>query len=242
MLPLALSLLPAAYQIGQGIYQKSQAKKLKESTYVPPELLLNRDLAAQQAYSRRAPGQAQAESQIRRNTANTISAGQRSFGGDANKAAAVASAANAQANDATARLAGQGAQFSENAFGRMANANSAIAGQKRQNRNEFNAAKAELISASNQNIFNGITNAASAGLTSYLAGGGGGASNAGGSSAAPTPATGGRSVWMDYLNQKNGYVQDEYGVWRQPGGMNPNRYMSYGQGRMATPAYRRTKY
>jgi len=131
---------------------------------------MNRDLAQQQAYSRRAPGQAQAEEQIRRNTANTISAGQRSFGGDANKAAAVTSAANAQANDATARLAGQGQQFSENAFGRLSGANMAIAGQKRQNRNEFNSAKAELISASNQNIFNGISNVASAGLTAYYGG------------------------------------------------------------------------
>jgi hypothetical protein len=174
MLPLALSLLPAAYQIGQGIYQKSQAKKLKESTFVPPELTMNRDLAQQQAFSRRAPGQGFAEEQIRRNTANTISAGQRSFGGDANKAAAVASAANAQANDATSRLAAQGQQFSENALGRLSGANMAIAGQKRQNRNEFNAAKSQLIAASNQNIFNGISNAASAGLTSYFAGGSGG--------------------------------------------------------------------
>lgn len=212
MLPLALSLLPAAYQIGQGLYQKSQAKKLKESTFVPPELLMNRDLANQQAYSRRAPGQAFAEEQIRRNTANTISAGQRSFGGDANKAAAVASSANAQANDATARLAGQGAQFSEQAFGRMANANQAIAGQKRQNRNEFNAAKSELLAASNQNIFNGISNVASAGLTSYLGGKG-----AGSMSTPSAPASGGRAAWSDYLNMKNGYVQDDQGVWRMPG-------------------------
>jgi len=216
MLPLALSLLPAAFQVGQGFYQKSQAKKLKESTFVPPELLMNRDLANQQAYSRRAPGQAFAEEQIRRNTANTISAGQRSFGGDANKAAAVASAANAQANDATARLAGQGAQFSEQAFGRMANANQAIAGQKRQNRNEFNAAKSELLAASNQNLFNGISNAASAGLTAYLGGMGEGG-HKGAMAAGSMPASGGRAAWSDYLNMKNGYVQDDQGVWRMPG-------------------------
>ena len=99
----------------------------------------------------------------------------------ANKIAAATSAAGAQANDATARLAGQGAQFSENAFGRLSGANMAIAGQKRQNRNEFNAAKAQLISASNQNIFNGISNAASAGLTAWMDKKGGGNGSAYGS-------------------------------------------------------------
>jgi hypothetical protein len=248
MFPLVASLLPAAFQIGQGIYQKSQAKKLKESTFIPPELLMNRDLAQQQAFSRRAPGAAQAESNVRRNLATTIAAGQRSFGGDANKVAAITAGANAQANDANAQIAAQGQQFSENAFGRIAQANNGIAAQKRQNRMEFNAAKAELLSSSNQNIFNGINNAASAGLTSYLAGdfakGGNKGSSVAGIGTGPFGSVidgigkGDRNSWSDYLLSKNGYLpmaQDVNGVWRMPGMGNPMTqrmmYSQYGRSR-----------
>jgi hypothetical protein len=171
-IPVALALAAAQgiYQGVKGIRQKNQAKKLKESKFIPEELLLNRDLAKQQAFSRRAPGAGQAEEQIRRNTANQISAAQRSAGGDAGKMAAITSAATSQANDATARLASQGQQFSENAFGRLGYANTAIAGQKRQNRAEYNQTKNALQAAGDQNIFNSIGNIASAGLAGIEAG------------------------------------------------------------------------
>lgn len=185
---LASTLLPAAYQAAQGFIQRKRAKDLKESTWVPPELLMNRDLASQQAYSRRAPGQSQAEENIRRNLATTISASNRSFGGDANKAAAVAGGAAAQADDQVRRLQANGQQFSENAFARMANANQGIAGQKRQNRDEFNRTKSELIAASDQNFFNAISGVGSAGVAFGLNGGFGGKGKGGSST---IPAAGG---------------------------------------------------
>lgn len=167
---LALAAGQGIYQGVKGLVQKRQAKKLKESTFIPEELLMNRDLAQQQAYSRRAPGQSNAEENVRRTMANRIAAGQRSAGGDANKMAAIASAASGQANDANARLAAQGAQFSENAIGRLSNANTAIAGQKRQNRAEYLDTKAALDASGDQNIFNSIGNIASAGIAGMEAG------------------------------------------------------------------------
>lgn len=158
---LAAAAIPAVYQGIKGVSQKIKARKLKESKFIPEELLMNKDLATQQAYSRRAPGQSFAEEQVRRNTANQISAGQRSFGGDANKMAAIASGAVGQANDATANIAANGQRFSEGAFNRLGYANTAIAGQKRQNRSEYLETKAALDASGDQNIFNSINNLSS---------------------------------------------------------------------------------
>ena len=170
--PIALGLAAAhgIYQGIKGIRQKNQAKKLKESTFIPEELLMNRELAKQQAFSRRAPGQSNAEENTRRTMANQISAGQRMAGGDVNKLAAITAAAGGQANDANARLAAQGQQFSENAFGRLSNANMGIAEQKRQNRSEYLQTKNALQAAGDQNIFSGIGNIASAGLAGIESG------------------------------------------------------------------------
>ncbi len=167
---LALAAGQGIYQGVKGIRQKNQANKLKESTFIPEELLMNRDLAMQQAYSRRAPGQSNAEENVRRTMANRIAGAQRSFSGDANKIAAVTSAASGQANDANARIAEGGARFSENAIGRLSNANTAIAGQKRQNRAEYLDTKAALDASGDQNIFNSIGNIASAGIAGMEAG------------------------------------------------------------------------
>lgn len=160
-IPLLASAAPAAFKFVKGLLQKKDARNLKESKFIPPELLMNRDLAAQQAYSRRSPGAAFAEEQVRRNSANQVGNAMRMFGGDANKVAAVASAANAQANDANSRISAQGQSFAEGAFNRMASANVGIAQQKRQNRNEFNQTKAALLDAGNQNIFGGVSDLAS---------------------------------------------------------------------------------
>jgi len=167
---LGLAAAQGIYQGIKGIRQKNQAKKLKESKFMPEELLMNRDLAMQQAYSRRAPGQGAAEENVRRTMANRMAGAQKSFGGDANKMAAVASGAAGQANDANARLAAQGAQFSEGAFNRLSNANIGIAGQKRQNRSEYLQTKNALQASGDQNIFSGIGNIASAGIAGMESG------------------------------------------------------------------------
>lgn len=245
MLPaLALALLPAAYQGIQGVRQHRLAKRLKESTFIPPELMMNRNLAEQQAYARRAPGQAFAEEQIRRGTANQIAGAQRSFGGDANKVAAVTAAATAAGNDANSRLQAQGMQFSEQAMGRLGQANNAIAGQKRQNRDEFNRAKSDLIAAGDQNIFNAVSNAATAGVTAIQANegndnnGGGNSSSGGGNwlggqlgQISGMGRTGRMSgnPWTNWVNGQLGYPGMDMGydqsVWnpawgrsRRPGG------------------------
>ncbi len=169
--PLAIAAIPALAQTIGGFFQKNEANNLKKSNYIPPELLMNRDLAKQQAYSRRAPGAAQSEERIRRNQANQIAGAQRMFGGDANKIAAVAAGSTAQANDASAQVQAQGDQFSENAFGRLSNANNAIAQNDRQNQAEYLQTKNALDNAGNTNLFSGINNLATAGLLSKAAGG-----------------------------------------------------------------------
>lgn len=177
MLPLAVPLIAAGVSaIGKGLTgrrQRRQARKLKESKFMPEELTRNRDLAQTQAFSRRAPGAAKAEENIRRGQANTISAIQRSSGGNVAKVAAGAVASQGLANDAYDRVQTQGQAFSENAFARMSDANIRIADQKRKNRDEFNRAKGQLYAASDQNYFgafNDILNGAMA--SSVVASGG----------------------------------------------------------------------
>ncbi len=156
--------IPSLVQLGAGIFQKHKANNLKKSNYVPPQLIMNRDLAMQQAYSRRAPGAAFAEEQSRRLTANQIAGAQRMFGGDANKIAAISSGAVAGAQDANKAIASQGQAFSENAFGKLSNANIALANNDRQNQSDYLQTKNALDNAGNTNIFGGISNLSTAAL------------------------------------------------------------------------------
>lgn len=160
-LPLFAALLPAAFQAVQGISQRSEADNLKESKFIPPELLMKRDLARQQAYSKRAPGTAQAEEQVRRNLATSLSASRRAFGGDAGKMAAITSSLQGQANDATQTLQSRGQAFSEGAVAREGQALSEIGAVKQRNRENYNRTKAELYRASDQNLFGAVSNVGS---------------------------------------------------------------------------------
>ncbi len=156
-----------ASAIGKGAKareQRGRARKLKEDTYIPPELQMNQDLAKMQAFSRRAPGQAKAEENIRRSQANTLSAVQRTSGGDAGRMAAASVASQGQANDALDQVNVRGQQFAEGAFGRLYGANQAIGAQKRRNRDQFNQTKAELIAASDQNYMNAFNDVLNGGL------------------------------------------------------------------------------
>jgi hypothetical protein len=164
-MPIPIPLLIAggsalASAVGKGIkagQQRRRARRLKEDTYIPPELQMNRTLAQMQAFSRRAPGQTKAEENIRRAQANTLSAVQRTSGGDASRMAAASVACQGQATDALDQVNARGQQFSEGAFGRMYGANQAIGAQKRRNRDQFNQTKAELIAASDQNYMNALS-------------------------------------------------------------------------------------
>ena len=153
-IPLIAAGISAGAKAIKAHQQRKEARKLQESKFVPPELMMNRDLAQLQAYSQRAPGSAQAESNIRRSQANSLAAGLKNSGGSAVKAAANAVASQGVANDALARVDAAGEQFTQNALGRLANANIGIASQKRQNRDEYNRAKSQLLAASDQNYFN----------------------------------------------------------------------------------------
>lgn len=225
--PLLLAAVPALFQAGKGLRQKYLAKKLKESKFVPSELRENQALAKQQAYSRRAPGTALAEENIRRNLATTLGSQSRMFGGDAGKMVSAGAGAQARADNAGRGVMAQGQAFSENAFARLGGANNAVAGQKRQNRDEFNRAKSALLQAGDQNIFSGISNAASAGLASYLSGDIGGAGNP--YKGNPAQMTNPMSQYLYGNNFR--YGANGMSVWNSPGfqsGFNPNPLMNGG--------------
>lgn len=162
---LAVSLAQAGFQAYQGVRQAQIAKNLKPFDFMPAGLQENKALAQQQAFSRRAPGQAIGEENVRRNLATTLAAAKKMYGGDANKMAAMSGGANLHANDAIRQLAIQGNQFSESAYNKLAGANQAIAGQERQNYNDYWTTKAALKNASNSNLFNAVGNAGSAYLS-----------------------------------------------------------------------------
>jgi len=138
-----------SYELAQDQYDA--AKKLKVGEYIQ-DAQVSQQLAMQQAYSRRSPGAAYSEEMIRRNQANQVSNALRMYGGDANKVAAVSSASNAQANDATARLQVQGQAFSEQAFNRLYMAQRDIAQGKR----EWRRDKQALLTSAQQNEANAI--------------------------------------------------------------------------------------
>lgn len=218
VVPLAASAIPSIFQGIKGLTQKRQAKRLKESTYVPPELLQNKALARIQAQSRRAPGQSVAEENIRKNLATTLGAQARMFGGDANKSVSLAAGASARADNATRGLAAQGQAFSENAYARLGAANNAIAGQKRQNRDEFNRAKAQLLAAGDQNIFNSINNLSTVGLMGAAQGKGKGADFAQGMINFQNPfiGMGGAGAGGNEYNPELGsYYENPASKWRQ---------------------------
>lgn len=144
--------------------QRRRARRLKEDTFVPQELYLNRDLAQMQAFSRRSPGQAKAEENVRRAQANTLSTIQRTSGGDAARIAEASVASQGAATDALDRIEMRGQEFAEGAFGRLYRANQAIGAQKRHNRDEFNRTKAELIAASDQNYMNAFNDVLEGGM------------------------------------------------------------------------------
>lgn len=219
ILPLiaAAAAVPAVFQGIKGLRQRRLAKKLKESTFVPSEMRENQDLARQQAYSRRAPGAARAEENIRKNLATTLGSQSRMFGGDAGKMVALSSGASARADNAAQGVQAQGQAFSENAFGRLAGANNAVAGQKRQNRDEYNRTKAQLLAASDQNIFNSISNLSTAGLTAMASGGGKGSNFAQGMLSAQNPFMnmGGYGGYNEYDPDAGTYYENPASKWRQ---------------------------
>jgi hypothetical protein len=159
-----IAIAGAVYQGYQAVKQSNDAANLKKSNFRPQGLDENKDLAKNDVLSGRFPGQGLAEENVRRNFANQIAAAQRMFGGDANKIGAVSGGIGANANDALARIASMGSQFSQNAKQRLANATSAVAQQDQNNYMQYIQAKNALKQSSKQNAFNAVQNGAAAAL------------------------------------------------------------------------------
>jgi hypothetical protein len=184
--PLIASAVSGGAKALKAADQRREARRLKESTFTPEELLLNKDLAQMQAFSKRSPGQAKAEELIRRGQANSLNAIKRAAGGDVNKITAGSIASQGAMQDAADRIQVRDNEFSQGAFNRLAGANSALAANKRHNRSEFNSAKIALLAASDQNYmnaFNDILNGAmaSSSMKTGWGGYGGGGSGSPGS-------------------------------------------------------------
>lgn len=196
--PLIAAGVSAAAKGVTAARQRRDAKKLKESKFIPEELLMNKDLAQLQAFSRQSPGQAKAEQMVRRNQANTVAAAKRASGGNLNKITAASVAAQGAANDATDRIHARGNEFSENAYRRIQDANTTIAAQKTRNRSEFNRAKIDLLAASDQNYMQGFNDLLEGAMASAYMNQQGG-----------KPATASTSTGITYSQQGN--IDPRYG-------------------------------
>lgn len=216
LIPLIAAGVAAGAKAIKAGQQRRKARKLRESKFVPPELMMNKDLAELQAYSRTAPGTAKAEENIRRGQANALSRVMRTSGGDTGKIAAASVASQQAAQDAYDRLQTRGQEFSENAFGRLANANLGLAGQKIRNRDQFNQARNALVRASDQNYMNAFDTLMSGAMASASMYGGGGGAGGGGMTAGNLNPNG-ANYWMQNMNQSDPtyqyYMRNGFGTY-----------------------------
>lgn len=171
--PLIAAGVSAAAKSITAASQRKNAKDLKESKFIPQELLMNKDLAQLMAYSKEAPGQAKAEEMVRRGQANTLATIRRTAGGNTGKLASASIATQGATNDAIERLAAEGRRYADRNLDRVFSSNLAIADQKQRNRAEFNRAKIDLLAASDQNYMKGFNDLLEGAMaTGYLKGGG----------------------------------------------------------------------
>ena len=195
--PLAILGVQAGLAAGKSIYnfvkarkQRKLARNLKESTFIPRHLNINKELYDQQAHSKRAPGQSMTESNIRRTTSSSFNKALRYAGGDVNKAMAILAGLDVNTKDAMNQAGARGEAFSEGAIDKLAGVNTKIAGEERINKDQYLNTKARLNYAADANDYAGVTNALGAGI-GFASGiptggaGGGGGNNPVGSVGGP---------------------------------------------------------
>ncbi len=141
-------------QAGSGIAQLIKAKKVKPRA-VDQGYYDNVDLSRDMVKADKAPGQAQAENNIRAGSAQTAEAIQETGSGINNKLAALSSV-NQNQNDAFEGLNAQTQQFRQNSVDRLQNSIGQLAQQKQQAQDEASATKSALQGAGLQNLFGGI--------------------------------------------------------------------------------------
>lgn len=148
-----------------GAYQRSQAKKLKEDTYIPPEALENKKIATLQANQTQYAGQNADEArnnQVIANSVNNLQRNAKSAGDIINTSANIeAGLGNQMANQIASRYQ----QFKQNALNRLQGANQTVAAYQDRNHQQYLNYKRQLQGAGLQNIW-GAVNDVSGGIAS----------------------------------------------------------------------------
>lgn len=165
-LPLAASLLPAAWQIGSGIYQNIQGNQVKVQDTRPQEFREMVDMRRQQAGSQLMPGQKTAEARIDQNAANAVAAAQQSGSGPSGVLAAL-SRIGQQANQSTVALTDQAAGYQMQNKDKLAGALAQDAQWQANDLQAANRERAALKQASATNFFGGLSTLGTAGAYWY---------------------------------------------------------------------------
>jgi hypothetical protein len=151
----ASALIKPISQMIAGAKQKKWAKNLKESKYIPQELMDSMNLTKQGAYSNRSFNQGVDEANLRKGTAGTRYAASQSSGSSAQKLAGVAASETSYLNRLKA-LREKGRNERLDRVDKYTDASRDVASVKLVNRRRYEAAKSALLGASMQNIYGGI--------------------------------------------------------------------------------------
>lgn len=167
---LAAGLISAGGKVLGGLMQRRQAKKLKQSNYIPPALTEAKAEADIIANSSTAPGQQAEEEAARQSTAQSITNASK-VAGSANELINFAGAARGNENKNMRDIARRALIWKDSQRANRNMIRGRIASQQAANRDQYQGAKSALIGASNQNIFGGITDAATAFALGSVGGG-----------------------------------------------------------------------
>lgn len=163
----ALALASGAGKFIGGLFQSHKAKKLKPSTWVPPELRASQAEANRLSTASMAPGQ-QAEEESIRQSGSQYLTNIAKTGTSANEMQNFAGKAMGAENAMKRDIARRALLWKDQHRANLNAIRGRIAAQQIENRRQYQAAKSALRGAANQNIFGGLTDIAGAYLFDRL--------------------------------------------------------------------------
>lgn len=153
---LALGAAQGLFQGISAISQKRKANKLKASTFEPPALTEEANIARTQANASRYAGQDIDEENLRQSGADSVSNAERAAT-SSGQLLNVGSKISKQTDRGFRNIARQGEAFRQNALDKYRGVLRSKAQNQLNNQNQFQAAKSALIGSSNQNAYNALS-------------------------------------------------------------------------------------
>lgn len=155
-IPLILGGANALFQGISAINQKRKANKLKASTFEPPALTEEANLARTQANASKYAGQSIDEENLRQGAADSVANAERAATSSGQLLNVGSKIANQQQRGMKS-IAQRGEMFRQNAMDKYRNVLRAKAQNQMGNQQQFQAAKSALIGSSNQNAYNALS-------------------------------------------------------------------------------------